>query len=91
MAKKFCGKKRWSSRLSRELPDESQDQRRAREAKELHKWTSKFVEFFMEADVPAAVEAKRSAQPERVLEMSLGAKTARTVRSRWKSWAKISL
>ncbi len=91
VAKKFCGGKKWSSRLSRELPDESQDQRKVREARELQKWTWKFVEFFMAAEVPAAVEAKRSTQPERVLEMSLGAKRARTVRSRWKSWAKISL
>lgn len=86
-----CSGKKWSSRLSSAQPSEDPDDRKKKEAKELLKWTAKFVGYFLEAGLPTAVEANKSAQPERVLAVSLGAKRARTVRSRWRCWTKVVL
>ena len=89
---KCCSFRKWRCRLdSAKALGATADERSRLEASELSRWTKKVVDYLVDADLPVVALAGQSEDPQTILELSVGSRRAKTLRSRCRAWNKISV
>ena len=92
LAKAYFLETHWRTRKARKVSlAVTAESRTAVEAAEKVRWTLKIIGVLKESDTPVCQQAAMASDPEAALMSVVGRRRSRTLRSRYKVWAKIRL